>query len=124
MGRVSNKVALVTGAAQGLGAAVAAMLAREGASVVLTDINIDGARKQAQIINNLHAGRAIAIEQLPAPMIDINKIKANCSVANAGFAVSRQRQSNFLKLEHARTTKLLDYECFSFHFDYRQIVRS
>ncbi len=62
MGRVSNKVALVTGAAQGLGAAVAAMLAREGASVVLTDINIDGARKQAQIINNLHAGRAIAIE--------------------------------------------------------------
>ena len=40
MNRVVNKVALVTGAAQGLGAAIAHMLADEGASVVLTDINI------------------------------------------------------------------------------------
>jgi NAD(P)-dependent dehydrogenase (short-subunit alcohol dehydrogenase family) len=39
MGRVENKIALITGAAQGLGAAIAALLAREGASVVMTDIN-------------------------------------------------------------------------------------
>lgn len=62
MGRVENKVALITGAAQGLGAAIAAMLANEGASVVLTDINIDGAREQARAINAAHEGRAIAIE--------------------------------------------------------------
>lgn len=62
MGRVTNKVALVTGAAQGLGAAIAAMLANEGANVVLTDINIEGAREQAASINSAHAGRAIAIE--------------------------------------------------------------
>jgi NAD(P)-dependent dehydrogenase (short-subunit alcohol dehydrogenase family) len=62
MGRVSNKVALVTGAAQGLGAAIAAMLAKEGANVVLTDINIEGAREQAANINSAHDGRAIAIE--------------------------------------------------------------
>ena len=62
MGRVSDKVALVTGAAQGLGAAIAAMLADEGASVVLTDINIEGARKQAHAINSAHADSAIAIE--------------------------------------------------------------
>lgn len=62
MGRVSNKVALVTGAAQGLGAAIAAMLAKEGASVVLSDINIDGVRQQANDINSSHAGRAVAIE--------------------------------------------------------------
>jgi NAD(P)-dependent dehydrogenase (short-subunit alcohol dehydrogenase family) len=62
MGRVDDKVALITGAAQGLGAAIAAMLANEGASVVLTDINIDGAREQADAINAAHAGRAIAIE--------------------------------------------------------------
>ena len=38
MNRVSNKIAIVTGAAMGLGAASARLLAREGASVVLTDI--------------------------------------------------------------------------------------
>lgn len=62
MGRVSNKVALVTGAAQGLGAAIATMLAREGARVVLTDINIDDARKQADAINSAHADHALALE--------------------------------------------------------------
>ena len=40
MGRVQGKKALVTGAAQGLGAAHAWMLAREGARVLLTDINM------------------------------------------------------------------------------------
>jgi 3(or 17)beta-hydroxysteroid dehydrogenase len=39
MGRVEGKVALITGAASGLGAADAAVLAREGATVVLTDID-------------------------------------------------------------------------------------
>jgi 3(or 17)beta-hydroxysteroid dehydrogenase len=39
MGRVNDKVAIVTGAASGLGAADAALLAREGARVVLTDVN-------------------------------------------------------------------------------------
>ena len=38
MQRVQGKVALITGAALGLGRAAAAMLAREGARVVLTDI--------------------------------------------------------------------------------------
>ncbi len=39
MGRVAGKVALVTGAASGLGAASARMLAREGATVVLADLD-------------------------------------------------------------------------------------
>lgn len=38
MERMKNKVAIVTSAALGLGAATARMLAREGAKVVLTDI--------------------------------------------------------------------------------------
>ena len=42
-GRVAGKRALVTGAAQGLGAQAATTLAREGARVLCTDINGDGA---------------------------------------------------------------------------------
>jgi NAD(P)-dependent dehydrogenase (short-subunit alcohol dehydrogenase family) len=38
MGRVAGKVALVTGAASGIGKACAEALAREGASVLLTDV--------------------------------------------------------------------------------------
>lgn len=62
MGRVDNKIALVTGAAQGLGAAIAIMLANEGARVALSDVNIDGAREVVEEINRKHPERAIAIE--------------------------------------------------------------
>ncbi|WP_448580010.1 SDR family NAD(P)-dependent oxidoreductase [Thermaurantiacus sp.] len=40
-GRVAGKVALVTGAAMGLGEAIARALAREGAAVMLTDREVD-----------------------------------------------------------------------------------
>jgi len=42
-GRLNGKKALVTGGAQGLGAAIAARLAAEGALVLITDINEAGA---------------------------------------------------------------------------------
>lgn len=61
MGRVAGKVALVTGAAQGIGAATARLLAAEGASVLLTDINADGAAAEAEKINQQHAGQAAAL---------------------------------------------------------------
>lgn len=44
MGRVAGKVALVTGAASGLGAASARMLAREGAKLVLADLDLVAAQ--------------------------------------------------------------------------------
>lgn len=61
-GRVAGKKALVTGAAQGLGAAQAALLASEGAQVLLTDINEAGAAAQAEAINaRCGAGTAFAL---------------------------------------------------------------
>lgn len=50
MGRVDGKVALITGAAQGLGLADAQVLAREGAVVVMTDINDAEGEAQAETI--------------------------------------------------------------------------
>ena len=61
-GRVAGKLALITGAAQGLGAAHARLLAREGARVLLTDLNGEGAAQQAEAINAEHgAGTAFAL---------------------------------------------------------------
>lgn len=59
-GRVAGKTALITGAAGGLGEAMAWMLAREGARVAVSDI--DGARAQAlaDAINGEIAGAAFA----------------------------------------------------------------
>lgn len=58
--RVAGKKALITGAARGLGAATARMLAREGAKVLLTDIDEPGAAKQAAAINDEFSGMAFS----------------------------------------------------------------
>lgn len=48
---LKDKIAIVTGGAKGLGAAVAAELASEGAIVVVTDVDGDGAAKTAEGLN-------------------------------------------------------------------------
>lgn len=59
-GRVAGKRALVTGGAQGLGAAIARKLVEEGARVALTDLNGEGAQRAADALNADHPGSAVA----------------------------------------------------------------
>ncbi|MEZ5656843.1 MAG: SDR family oxidoreductase [Sphingobium sp.] len=61
--RLSGKTAIVTGAAQGLGAAIAQSMAQEGAKVLLTDRNEAGAYDIAASINEaLGANAALAAQ--------------------------------------------------------------
>jgi NAD(P)-dependent dehydrogenase (short-subunit alcohol dehydrogenase family) len=62
-GRIAGKKVFVTGAAQGLGAAMAQALAGEGAKVALADVNFVGAEKGAAELNAKHGdGAAFAYE--------------------------------------------------------------
>lgn len=95
MGRVQGKVALVTGAASGLGESIAVLLAREGASVVVADIDERGREVAANI--NRQGGRAIFenldVTQEPAWKHTIEQVvqryqTLNILVNNAGIAPS------------------------------------
>ena len=52
MGRVDGKRAIVTGAASGIGRATAELFAREGAHVVIADLNEAGAKEVAAAIRD------------------------------------------------------------------------
>ncbi len=62
MGRVQDKVIIVTGASGGIGSATARLLAQEGAKVVLTDIADENGEKVAAEINE-SGGTAIYCHQ-------------------------------------------------------------
>jgi len=60
MAKLTNKIAIVTGAGSGIGRASAALFAREGAAVVVADVNPDGAQATAQQIA-AEGGTSIAV---------------------------------------------------------------
>ena len=68
MNRLSGQIALVTGAGQGIGRAIAARLAADGATVIVSDINADNGSKTAAAIG----GKTLAI---PADISDAASVK-------------------------------------------------
>ena len=53
IGRLADKIAIVTGAAMGFGAGIAEMLFQEGANVVIADLNEDEGSKMADLLNKV-----------------------------------------------------------------------
>jgi 3-oxoacyl-[acyl-carrier protein] reductase len=60
MGMLQDQVAIVTGGSRGIGKGISAVLAREGATIVIADVNEDGARQAAAEMEK-QGLRAIAI---------------------------------------------------------------
>ena len=58
---LENKVALITGAATGIGRAIAEAFAEHGAHVAVSDSNAEGAREVAEYINSSGAPKAIGV---------------------------------------------------------------
>ena len=96
MARVAGKVALISGAASGLGRADAMALVREGANVVITDLNESAGRELEKALNGVRAGSGMFLkhdvrdEQRWKEIIDETKKRfggLNILVNNAGVVV-------------------------------------
>ncbi len=93
--RLKDKVAIVTGAASGFGKAIAETYAREGASVVVADVNGQGARDVAQALgaNAMHVACDVTRKSEVDAMV--GEVVArygglDIMVNNAGFTHKRQ----------------------------------
>ncbi len=71
--KLSNKVAIVTGSARGIGKAIAMSFASEGAAVVVTDVLIDQAHQVVDQIKN-QGGTAIAFKANIANRADVRNL--------------------------------------------------
>lgn len=69
--RLKDKVAVVTGAASGMGKSIAELYAKEGAKVIVSDLNIEGAEAVAAGIK-ASGGEAIAVKTNVAVLDDIH----------------------------------------------------
>jgi NAD(P)-dependent dehydrogenase (short-subunit alcohol dehydrogenase family) len=70
MGKMNDRVAIVTGAAQGIGRAIADKLVEEGASVVVADINGEGAERAASELNGLAVQADVSQEADAQAIVD------------------------------------------------------
>ncbi|KAF5022498.1 hypothetical protein F66182_5470 [Fusarium sp. NRRL 66182] len=93
-GLLDGQVAIITGSGQGIGAEAARLFAKEGAKVIVTDIDAEKCNAVAESINN-NGGKAIAvpgdvlkpdyIETLIKSAADFGEGKINIIVNNAGY---------------------------------------
>ncbi|MBE7942466.1 MULTISPECIES: SDR family NAD(P)-dependent oxidoreductase [Ramlibacter] len=104
-------VALVTGAASGIGAALAQSLARRGMDLALADRNADGLAATAQAVSGVGVRSSVhridladraAIAALPAQVLDSHG-RLNVLVNNAGVAVG----GSFLQVDESDFDRLM-----------------
>ena len=72
---LKGNVAIVTGAAQGIGRAIALELSRQGCHVAVADVKIDGARETVETIESA-GGQAFAIECDVSQRTDVENLVA------------------------------------------------
>ena len=125
MKRLENKVALITGAAQGMGAAHAKRFIEEGAQVVLTDISEDTGMKLAEELGK----NALFIKHDVTKSEDWTNVVSKAEetfgpitilVNNAGISMNKQ----LLDLTEADYRKIVDINQVSVFLGMKAVVPS
>ncbi len=109
--RLEDKITIITGAADGIGLACAARFAREGARVMLADINAEKGEAEAEKLREAgHDARFLACDVGDKRAVDALVEAAvgawgrlDCAVANAGIV----HVADFLDLEEADFDRVL-----------------
>jgi len=90
--RLKDKVAIVTGAASGIGKEIAAVFAREGAKIVIADLNQQGADETALELGGPGKAIGVAMDVTSEEQVDAGMAKAikafgriDVLVSNAGI---------------------------------------
>ncbi|MGJ0193829.1 (S)-acetoin forming diacetyl reductase [Pantoea sp. RRHST58] len=83
---MKNKVAFVTGAGQGIGAAIALRLAKDGFAVAVADYNVDTAQQVAEAITRT-GGKAVALQVDVAQRDRVFEVVEEARRALGGFDV-------------------------------------
>src|SRR5438093_1734779 len=93
-GTLNGKVALVTGGASGIGRATALTFAREGAKLVVADMNADGGHQTVHMITE-NGGEAIFVRTDVSQAVEVQALiskavetygRLDCAHNNAGIA--------------------------------------
>lgn len=94
MGKLQGKTAVITGASSGIGAAIAKVLASEGANVVLGARRIDKLKEMEKEISNLGNGKALAVQTDMSNREDVENLvkQAKESFGNVDVLVNNAGQ--------------------------------
>jgi len=125
--KLAERVAIVTGGAQGIGHALALGLAREGAHVVVADLQADKAERTAQEIRNM-GRRSLALQVDVSNLHDITRMvettihefgTIDILVNNAGIALP----TPFLETTEEAWDRIIDVNLKSAFFCSQAVAR-
>lgn len=122
--RLANKTALITGGADGFGRAIAERFSAEGATVVIADINYEGAKSVSETLPNSSLAIKCDVSNREEVHQAVTKTIAtsnnlNIVVNNAGWS---HKNKPLLEVDEASLRKVYEVNVFSIYYMVQSIV--
>jgi 3-oxoacyl-[acyl-carrier protein] reductase len=128
---LEGKVAIVTGAASGIGAATIRFLARERAKVIISDINLEGVQKLKEDLASKGA-QAVAVKTDISDLVQVRQLTEKALVAfgridilvnNAGISPKHQGKKHTLwEMDVAEWQRVIDVDLNGYFLCCHEIV--